>query len=408
MTEGAPQYAPIAGTDLLFMSNTESDVVLDVASQQNYVLLAGRWFAGSGVAGPWKYVSASDLPPSFAKIPPESDAGHLLTWVAGSKEANEAVLDASIPQTAAIKRDATIAVEYDGEPKFENVEETKLQYAANTSSQVLKLGNDYYCVHQGAWYHASSATGPWKVATEVPDEVQQIPPSSPMYNVKNVYVYDVTPTVVYVGYTPGYTHSYVYGGTVVYGTGWYYPPYWGPTYYYPHHATWGFHVRYNPWYGWGVGASYNTGRFTFSIGFGGWGGYRGGYWGPVGYRPYARGYYRGYYRGARAGYRAGYRTANRHQNIYNRPSNRPSTQPVNRGANSTRPTTSSRPNNVAADRSGNVAQRNPNGGWDSRAGSTTRNTQSYDRTQESRQRGNSRANSYQRSGARRSGGGRRR
>jgi len=409
VTRGPPEYAPIAGTDLLFMSNTESDVLLDVASQQSYVLLAGRWFAGSGVAGPWTYVASNALPPSFAKIPSESDAGHLLTWVAGSKEANEAVLDAAIPQTAALKRDATIEVEYDGEPKFEDVEETKLQYAANTSSQVLKLGDDYYCVHEGAWYQASSATGPWKVATEVPDEVQKIPPSSPMYNVKHVYVYDVTPTVVYVGYTPGYTHSYVYGGCVVYGTGWYYPPYWGPTYYYPHHSTWGFHVRYNPWYGWGVGFSYSTGRFTFSIGFGGWGRHRGGYWGPVGYRPYARGYNRGYYHGARSGYRAGYRAANRHQNIYNRPSNRPSTRPTTRPGTTARPTVSSRPNNVAVDRAGNVSQRSPNGSWQSRSGSASRPTQSYDRTYQSRQRGNSRASSYQRSGgARRSGGGRRR
>jgi hypothetical protein len=51
-----------------------------------------------------------------------------------------------------------------------------------------------------------------------------------------VKVYDVTPEVVYVGYTPGYYGSYYYHGAVVYGSGWYYTPWYGP-YYYPRYPT---------------------------------------------------------------------------------------------------------------------------------------------------------------------------
>ncbi len=69
---------------------------------------------------------------------------------------------------------------------------------------------------------------------------------------------------------PGYTSSYIYHGVPVYGTGWYYRPWWGSYHYYPRYPTWGFNVRYNPWYGWSFGLSYSTGRFTFSIGYGGW------------------------------------------------------------------------------------------------------------------------------------------
>jgi len=44
-----------------------------------------------------------------------------------------------------------------------------------------------------------------------------------------VKVYNSTPEVVYVGYTPGYYGTVVSANTttVVYGTGWYYPPYIG-------------------------------------------------------------------------------------------------------------------------------------------------------------------------------------
>ncbi len=60
-----------------------------------------------------------------------------------------------------------------------------------------------------------------------------------------VYVYDSTPEVVYVGYYPGYTGSYLYNGCVVYGTGWYYRP-WHGRYYYPRYRTWGIQRALEP------------------------------------------------------------------------------------------------------------------------------------------------------------------
>ncbi len=43
-TDGAPGYSPIAGTGLLYVTNTESDIFLDSVSGQIYFLTAGRWF----------------------------------------------------------------------------------------------------------------------------------------------------------------------------------------------------------------------------------------------------------------------------------------------------------------------------------------------------------------------------
>ena len=123
------------------------------------------------------------------------------------------------------------------------------------------------------------------MADSVPtQEIQKIPPSEPVYNVTYVTVYESTPEVVYVGYTPGYMWSYPWYGCPVYGTGYYYPPYWGSVYY-PRPVTYGVHVSYNPYTGWGMGFSYSTGFMTVGVHFGG--GY-GGYYRP-GYPP---GYYR--------------------------------------------------------------------------------------------------------------------
>lgn len=81
-----------------------------------------------------------------------------------------------------------------------------------------------------------------------------------------VTVYDSTPEVVYVGYRPGYLWAFPYYGVPVYGTGWYYPPYWG-TYYYPRPPTWGLHVGYNPWTGWSYGVSWSNGFLTVGVGW---------------------------------------------------------------------------------------------------------------------------------------------
>lgn len=318
-TKGDPHFTAIEGTSLQYADNSENDIFIDQDNQQYYVLLSGRWYTSPRLDGPWTYVSSSSLPADFAKIPEGSPKDNVLASIAGTQAAREAVMDAQIPQTAKVdRRTATTTVTYDGAPRFENIPGTHLQYAVNTSSSVIGYQGRFYAVDKGVWFVSNSPTGPWTVSTDRPDEVESIPPSSPVYNVKYVYVYDSTPDYVYMGYTPGYLNNYVYEATVVYGTGYAYTPWWG-TYYYPRPYTWGFGVSYNPWWGWGLGFGYSYGWFNVGFGFNLWGGWCGGWWGPAIYRPpfhywpgyYAHGYYGGYY--GRYGYGGFNRTL-----VYNR------------------------------------------------------------------------------------------
>ena len=81
------------------------------------------------------------------------------------------------------------------------------------------------------------------VATKVPDVIYTIPIASPLHYVTYVRVYQSSPDVVYVGYTPGYMGTVASSdGVVVYGTGYYYPAYVGTTVY----------VGYPPTYGYGA------------------------------------------------------------------------------------------------------------------------------------------------------------
>ncbi|KAA1194620.1 carbohydrate-binding family V/XII [Pseudohalioglobus sediminis] len=286
VTDGAPEWTPLAGGEVLYVTNTESPWLRNLSTGNMYLLLSGRWFRAKNTSGPWTFVPADELPAAFADIPPASDIGGLRTSVAGTPEAEDAVLDAQIPQTAAISRDTTLQVAYEGTPRFEDIPGTSVAYAVNTGTQVLRVDGKYYAVDNGVWFTAARATGPWAVADSIPsDEIKKIPPSSPVYNTTYVNVYESTPEIVYVGYTPGYLWSFPYYGVPVYGSGWYYRPYPGP-WYYPRPPTWGFNVGYNPWTGWSFGLSWSSGFFNFGVSWGGgyYHGHHHGWYGGGGYR----------------------------------------------------------------------------------------------------------------------------
>ncbi len=368
LIDGEPDYGTIKETQLLYIKNTESDVLVEIDSQKHYVLIAGRWYSSTSLKdGEWTFVEPKNLPEDFANIPEDSDMSEIRINIPGTPEAQEALLAQSIPQTAAVDRkEATIEVKFDGEPKFEKIEGTEITYAANCDKTVMRITNKYYCVDNGIWFVSDSPKGPYVVSDTRPDEVDAIPPDSPVYNTKYVYIYDSTPEVVYVGYTPGYMYSYSYGGVVVYGTGYAYP-YWYGSVYYPRPVTYGYGVHYNPWTGWGfsVGISY---------GWVGWGyhPYYRPYWGPAGYHAgyrhgYHHGYHNGYNHGYHNGYRAGYAAANRNNGNRNVYKQQRGVKPTTRPSAGTRPSTASRPskkpNNVYTDKSGNVYQRDKSGSW---------------------------------------------
>jgi len=384
-SEGKAEYAPVPETDLLYVTNTESDLLLHTGTQQHYVLLSGRWYNSKTLDGPWSNIPSDRLPPNFKNIPADSAKGNVLVSVAGTQPANEALMDNQIPQTAAVMRgSASAKVDYDGVPKFKSIDGTEMEYAINTASAVLKIDGRYWLCEQAVWYVGDNPKGPWLVADNRPDDIDGLPPSNPHYNTKYVYIYDSTPEVVYVGYTPGYVGSYPYGGSVVYGTGWYYPPWYG-SYYYPYHSTWGFHVRYNPWYGWGIGVSWSNGPFTISFGGSYGGGYYpyGGMWGPRGfvYAPVHHHHHYGHgspgwnHPGTRPGgpgvTRPGtpgeLQPGSGRDNLYNRPGNRDKV--ADRGTGRMQPGVArDRADNVFAGRDGSVQKRAQDGGWQRPAG----------------------------------------
>jgi len=350
--DGPADLKPIKGNKLMVVSNADAPLFMEIKSQHYFVLLSGRWFSAKSLQGPWTFVAPDQLPKSFAEIPTDSDAAEVRTWVAGTEEAEEAVLEASIPQTAAIRRDATITVKYDGAPKFDSIKGTSLKYAVNTDAQVIQSGNRFYCAHQGAWYVANAALGPWITATEIPDEIHNIPASSPLFNVSYLYIFGFNEEVVFFGYYSGYTNSYIDHGTVVYGTGYYYHP-WCYHYCCFRPCTWGYLMRWHIWHGWGSGCRYLNGRYRFGLlkrqprtrGL----------WGPAGYQK------------GSIGKRSQFAQIKARRNLYQRASNAKRVVRTRNPRSQNRMRVAKmRKNNLYVDKNKRVVRRTKNGQWEHR------------------------------------------
>lgn len=284
---GEPKYVPVPNTGLLWISNTESDLFRLRKDGPVYYLVAGRWFSAPGLGGHWTFTTPN-LPEDFKLISLEHPRSRVLASVPGTQQAAEAVLLAEIPQIARVNKKEIKApdVIYQGDPQYQNIQGTQLQRAANTDKDVIKFGDMYYMCYQGLWFISNSPKGPWTLAESVPKEIYQIPPSSPAHSVTYVTVQDDDNDddwVTYAAYA-GYSGLMIGWGCAVWGTGWYYPPYyWYGGYYpiyYPYWRTYGYGAWYNPYTGIygtagriygpyggvGFGARYNPSTGTYARG----------------------------------------------------------------------------------------------------------------------------------------------
>jgi hypothetical protein len=295
--DGQPVYTQIPDTQLEYATNTNSVVFVYKPTQQFYYLTAGRWFSAPDLQGPWTYATAN-LPADFAKIPSSSPASAILASVPGTEEAKDAVLLAQVPTTMTVKPTeaaAKVKVAYAGDPKFEPIKGTSMQYATNTTDKVIELEGTYYLCLQGVWFMAPTPTGPWSTCMSVPKEIYTIPSSSPVYNVTYVTQTANPDGTVTSNYTAGYLGTFILGAAtgaiLADGSGYWWPPYCNAGFYYPYPATYcgaywgyGYHPYATPYY------DYNTGAY----------GWHGSAYGPygsatagAGYNPYTGTYARG-------------------------------------------------------------------------------------------------------------------
>ena len=181
-----------------------------------------------------------------------------------------------------LKGGPTFTPSFDGPPQYAPIAGTPLSYVVNSSEPIIQVSpSAFYAVTAGVWFTAGQLTGPWTVATAVPNVIYTIPPASKIYYVTYVHIYGTAPGYVYVGYTPGYLGTVISPyGTVVYGTGYAYSP-WIGSVWYPPPYTYSVAAApvYNPYVGFTFGFAMGLATAAWTEPY--WGGayYHPGYWG---------------------------------------------------------------------------------------------------------------------------------
>jgi hypothetical protein len=83
--KGEPWFEPVAGTDLLWVPNSSTDVIMDTDNNDYYPDLRPL-VPRPKLSGPWTFVKSSDLPAEFRQIPSNSHAAPVLTAVAARRK----------------------------------------------------------------------------------------------------------------------------------------------------------------------------------------------------------------------------------------------------------------------------------------------------------------------------------
>ena len=280
VTQGEPNYAPIDGTQLLYVSNTTGHVFNTSATRRPTC-----WCPGAGSAPrprrPLEFVAGDDLPPDFAEDPRREPEGEREGLGAGTPQAQEAVIANSHPADGGDQ-------DQRGEARPAEVRRRAAAQADRGHAAVLRRRTGH-ADHPGDADVLLRPPERRLVRSALAARARgRSPPRCRRSSTRSRRARRSTtsPTSTstrdaagsYVGYTPGYYGVCVSDGVVVYGTGYSYTPWVGtsgtgrrsPT------AS-GAAMTYTPWTGWRMGFGFGWRWGVETVGWG-WGAYP--WWGP--------------------------------------------------------------------------------------------------------------------------------
>jgi hypothetical protein len=170
IVDGKPVLAPIKGTELQFVLNTNWDLFFTSKDSRYYLLINKLWLTADSLDGSW--TPARKLPADFAKLPSDWDRVKKALPPPAEPGKPPKVFFSAIPAELII---------FAGSPSFKSIPETQLSYANNTDSWVFRdtAQNQIYYLVTGRWFRAASVAGPWSYAgNDLPEDFQRIPTNS--------------------------------------------------------------------------------------------------------------------------------------------------------------------------------------------------------------------------------------
>jgi hypothetical protein len=164
-----PVRAPIEGTQLEFVVNTDWQVFYDQPSRSWYVLNDGAWQNHSMLAtGGWN--TTDRIPDDFQNLAMGD------RWKA-VREALPPRLPAIEPTPFLVSLEPTELIELDGPPRLGGIPGAgELKEVLNTERDLFELEGRWYFLAAGRWFTARDLAGDWEAVEELPPEFANIPP----------------------------------------------------------------------------------------------------------------------------------------------------------------------------------------------------------------------------------------
>jgi hypothetical protein len=170
---GVPQFESVPGTQLLFATNTNWDLLLELGTSNYFLLNGDSWLTTKDLKqGPW--TAAKTLPAEFKKLPDDENWKEVKQQIPGKTTR-------VVPAVFVSEQPAEMIIT-EGEPSYSMIPETKILYVTNTQSDLFLHTEDprYYFLAAGRWFRAENLTGPWSAATlDLPKDFALIPADHP-------------------------------------------------------------------------------------------------------------------------------------------------------------------------------------------------------------------------------------
>src|SRR5262252_5693657 len=186
LIDGPPQLREVPDSRLQRVINTRSIILFENDKKLYYLRVQDWWLQSKELEGPWQY--AKKLPDDMKKAEEYLVNQNLAQNPEGEKppqqqqqpSLKEAGKKAQIPVVHVVFGPAEL-IEVNGDPKYNPISGTGLQYVINTNGNIFQLDGQYYILISGRWFKGASLDGPWTFvdAKNMPADFAKIPKDNP-------------------------------------------------------------------------------------------------------------------------------------------------------------------------------------------------------------------------------------
>ena len=167
-----PMFVPVGEGDLQFVINTNWDVLRVGDQGPLYLCHGGAWLGAAELSGPWAWTDS--LPREFSAIPDEMNWANVRNCLPDDLAA--AQIPSEPPPDVYYSTGEAELVSLDGEPGWEPIDQSGVLFAANTSHELYRVGEQFYLLLSGRWFQADSLDAPWAMTRQLPEAFRKIPP----------------------------------------------------------------------------------------------------------------------------------------------------------------------------------------------------------------------------------------